>query len=67
VSRASSDLRAQAQRILADLDEQGRWVSIYSGERLVGQPKFAANFQYISSGVFSRHLEELSSLVRESP
>lgn len=43
-------------KILADLDAEGRWVSTYAGEGLVGQPKFASGFQYISSEVFSRNV-----------
>ena len=31
-----------------------------SGERLVGQPRFAPNTRYISSAVFSRNVETLS-------
>jgi PelA/Pel-15E family pectate lyase len=62
----SSDLRTQVQQILSELDEQGRWISMYSGERLVGQPKFAPGFQYLSSAVFSRNLEQLSKFVAES-
>ena len=49
--------------ILKGLDSAGRWVSTYSGERLVGQPKFARGFQYLSSGVFSDNVEELSAYV----
>jgi hypothetical protein len=64
--RDSADLRKEIQQILNDLDDQGRWVSTYSGERLVGQPKFAANFQYIGSDVFSRNVELLSEFVKES-
>jgi PelA/Pel-15E family pectate lyase len=56
-------LRSQVQKVLAELDEQGRWVSRYQGERLVGQPKFARNSQYLSSEVFSRNLELLSQYV----
>jgi hypothetical protein len=54
------------REVLATLDEQGRWVSTYSGERLVGQPKFPARFEYLSSAVFSSKLALLSDFV-ESP
>lgn len=49
--------------IIAQLDKDGRWVSTYKGEHLVGQPKFAVGFKYISSDVFSRNLELLSDYV----
>jgi len=54
----------QARKILAALDDAGRWVSTYqAGERLVGQPKFAAGAKYLSSELFSRNLEKLSEYV----
>jgi hypothetical protein len=51
------------QRVIADLDPGGRWVSTYAGEGLVGQPKFAPGFRYLSSGVFARNVELLSEFV----
>jgi hypothetical protein len=51
----------EARKVLAALDEQGRWVSVYNGEPLVGQPKFASSFAYLSSAVFSRNVETLSA------
>jgi len=48
----------------ADLDPEGRWISRYDGERLVGQPKFAVGAPYISSAVFSRNLTLLSRYLR---
>lgn len=53
-------LERQVRQIIADLDEKGRWISIYLGGRLVGQPKFKINNPYISSAVFSRNIEMLS-------
>lgn len=53
----------QVAAILADLDADGRWVSTYAGERLVGQPKFADGFRYLSSAVFSRNVEALSEFI----
>jgi hypothetical protein len=44
-----------------ELDAEGRWVSTYGGERLVGQPKFAPGFKFVSSAVFSTNLEALSA------
>jgi len=50
--------------ILTGLDADGRWVSTAAaGERLVGQPKFAHGFQYISSGVFSTNVDTLSAFL----
>lgn len=51
---------AEVRKTLAALDGQGRWVSTYDGEGLVGQPKFARGFSYLSSAVFSRNVEILS-------
>jgi PelA/Pel-15E family pectate lyase len=59
-------LEREVRQIIQDLDEHGRWVSTYRGERLVGQPKFAPGYQYISSEVFSRNLNTLSEYVREA-
>ncbi len=54
---------AEVRRIIKDLDAEGRWVSVYGGERLVGQPKFAAGFKYVSSAVFSQNVETLSAYI----
>lgn len=47
--------------ILKSLDDRGRWISTFDGDRLVGQPKFAVGDQYLNSAVFSRNLELLSA------
>ncbi|CAN5211658.1 pectate lyase [soil metagenome] len=61
---AGPTVTAEAVRkILKDLDAEGRWISTYSGERLVGQPKFSDGFRYLSSAVFSRNVEVLSEYV----
>lgn len=54
------DVRA----ILDDLDNDGRWVSVYSGGRLVGQPKMPVGTRYLSSERFSRNLTTLSRYVQ---
>jgi PelA/Pel-15E family pectate lyase len=59
-SRSAKDLEARVRQIIRDIDDEGRWVSTYAGEGLVGQPKFARSFRYISSDVFSRNVETLS-------
>lgn len=51
---------AEVKKILASLDDQGRWVSTHDGEGLVGQPKFAVGFPFLDSAVFARNLETLS-------
>jgi PelA/Pel-15E family pectate lyase len=66
-SRPDADLESTAGRIIADLDAQGRWVSTYAGEGLVGQPKFARGFRYLSSGVFSHNVETLSAYLKGRP
>ena len=55
-----ADLEGHVRKIIADLDEKGRWISTYQGERLTGQPKFKLNTSYISSEIFSRNIETLS-------
>jgi len=51
------------QTILA-LDDLGRWVSTYNGERLVGQPKIAVGAKYLSSELFSQNLTNLSDFLQ---
>lgn len=53
-------LEREVLEIIDALDDEGRWVSVYDGERLVGQPKFAVGRPYIASAVFARNLEVLS-------
>jgi PelA/Pel-15E family pectate lyase len=53
-------LERGVRRIIRELDGEGRWITTYAGERLVGQPKFDTSFRYISSDVFSRNVETLS-------
>jgi PelA/Pel-15E family pectate lyase len=54
------DLGRRALRAIRDLDDQGRWISTYRDDRIVGQPKFKPDYRYISSEVFSRNVEALS-------
>jgi hypothetical protein len=58
-----ADLERHVRKIIADLDEKGRWISTYQGKRLTGQPKFKLNTPYISSEVFSRNIETLSEYI----
>lgn len=64
VEAPNEDLEAQVRQIIADLDDQRRWISTYRGERLVGQPKFAPGSPYISSEVFSKNIETLSEYLK---
>ncbi len=58
-----ADPEDRVRKIIAALDSDGRWVSTYASEGLVGQPKFAAGFAYLHSGVFAGNLEALSDFV----
>ncbi len=49
------------RKVIAGLDEQSRWPSTYSGERLTGQPKFKPGEQYLSSEVFARNVQTLAA------
>ncbi len=57
-------LAEQASAVIQSLDPQGRWLSRYDGQRLVGQPKFAVGDPYLSSQVFADHLTKLSRYLR---
>jgi PelA/Pel-15E family pectate lyase len=65
--RSLKELEAEVRIILRDLDDQGRWITTYKGERLVGQPRFADGFRFISSDFFSRNVETLSAFIAASP
>lgn len=57
---SAKELEDDVRRIIRELDGEGRWITTYAGERLVGQPKFSPSFRFISSEVFSRNVEKLS-------
>lgn len=59
-----AEVEAEARRVLARLDDEGRWVSRYSGERLVGQPKLTAGERYLATEEFSRNLSSLAACVK---
>lgn len=61
----SDDERLQDKvcRIISDLDVQGRWISFYHGEPLMGQPKIPEGSPYLTSAAFSQNLETLSKFV----
>jgi PelA/Pel-15E family pectate lyase len=58
--KTAQQLAGEAATIVKALDADGRWVTKYAGERLVGQPKFSPGFAYLSSDVFSRNVTTLS-------
>lgn len=57
----------EVQQVIASLDDQGRWVSTYRGERLVGQAKIVMDAPYLSSQVFSDNLALLSEYLLAPP
>lgn len=61
--RSASELEPKVREVLKALDAEGRWISTYAGERLVGQPKFAQGFRYLDSGVFIQNVELLSEYI----
>ncbi len=65
--RAMTDLEQQVRKIIDSLDGEGRWLSTYHGEPLVGQPKFKPNQVYIASEVFSRNIETLCEYLMATP
>jgi PelA/Pel-15E family pectate lyase len=61
--QTSELLAKQAQVVMASLDQQGRWVSKFDDQRLVGQFKLPIGTPYLSSQVFSDNLNTLSDFV----
>lgn len=55
---------AEVQAILAALDDEGKWVSQYDGEMIVGQPKFKLGQPYVASAVFVERVEKLCRFLR---
>jgi hypothetical protein len=51
-------------RIVAELDDRGRWVSVYAGERIVGQAKFNVGERYLSSETFAENLTSLADFLK---
>lgn len=54
------------REILASQDDSGRWVSVYEGQSLVGQPKFATGERFLSSAVFCQNVEDLARWLDQS-
>jgi PelA/Pel-15E family pectate lyase len=51
---------ADVRAAIRSLDAEGRWLSTYAGERLVGQPKFKPGERYLSSELFAKNVLILS-------
>ena len=64
-SAGSGGELAEIRQLLAELDQAGRWISVSSGERLVGQRVFPKGQEYLSSAVFSDNLTRLAGFVAE--
>lgn len=58
--RSSEQWEPEVRRILAELDTRGRWVSVFKGQKLMGQPRFPKGFRFLSSEVFAANLNVLS-------
>jgi PelA/Pel-15E family pectate lyase len=52
--------------ILETLDGEGRWLTTFNGDRLVGQARMAVGARYLSSDQFSRNIELLSASLHGS-
>lgn len=52
--------KQQAQRVIEQMDEHGRWVKTYGTESLIGQGMFAEGEKYISSRDFCRNMSLLA-------
>jgi PelA/Pel-15E family pectate lyase len=55
---------AEVRKILSALDAEGRWISEYDGEMMVGQPKFKVGQAYLASAVFVEYMEKLSAFLK---
>lgn len=59
VKKALQDFRRLAKN-------EGGWVSKYAGESLVGQAKFEAGTEYLSSGLFCKNVAALAEYLTEA-
>lgn len=59
-------LTRQAQEAIAALDDQGRWISTFQGQRVVGQLKLPIGTPYLSSQMFSDRITALSEFLQHS-
>jgi PelA/Pel-15E family pectate lyase len=63
---STRQLVQQATAAIKTLDAQGRWLSTFDGQRMVGQLKLPIGTQYLSSQVFSDNLTALSDFLSNS-
>ncbi len=56
----AAQLEPAVRKFVGELDSQGRWITRYAGQPLVGQPKFRQGEPFIASGVFSHNLKTLA-------
>lgn len=61
---SEKELVTKVREIIESLDQQGRWLTVATGERLVGQPEIRAGEAYLSSAIFSQNLSTLSNYLR---
>ena len=54
------------REIIAALDDEGRWLATYAGEKLVGQGRFQEGEQYLSSELFSENMMTLSRYIKSA-
>lgn len=62
VTPESADV-TQVQKIIGELDSEGRWISSFADQRLNGNPKFKSGELFIASEVFVQNLEALSTYI----
>jgi len=58
--KLSRSLEQKARAVLAQLDEQGRWVSTAESGKLTGQLKLEPGTKYLSSAVFAKNVGVLA-------
>lgn len=58
---------AQVRKIIARLDDKGRWIETYENQPLVGDQKFRPGDQYLSSQTFAENLTVMSDYLRSQP
>ncbi|MEW4451604.1 pectate lyase [Bremerella sp. JC817] len=55
---------SDVNRILKSLDSEGRWITTFKDERLVGDQRFKPGDQFISSETFADNLVDLSTYLK---
>jgi PelA/Pel-15E family pectate lyase len=64
-SKSKTRTAEQIRAIIDSLDAEGRWLSTYTGQGLVGQPKLKKGYRFIASEVFNENLEALSDFIAQ--